>query len=533
MALKLLMWGPCLWAKSGYGVGIHNLINGLKQRHEVAMFGFTGLQFNNIDVEGIRVYYNPAPDFGQAWIKHYYEESKADVIIAWFDLWAIGDFIPRSGIASKLIAYQPVDHSPLPPPCKAAVEGCLRAVPYCQFARERYEEAGVKCTEPIQHGVDLKIFKPGDKFEAREALSLPRDKFVFGCNGTNKGPRKNLPNTLRAYRMFLDRNPKAWEDTIFLYHGYAVRDNYNQEGYNLVEMADGLGLKKLFHFPNYRGYILGLNDEEMATWYNACDVLLQTVLAEGFGLPLVEAAACAVPAIGTNFSSIPEVIGPGGLLVDIADYVPMQLSSSWQALPSTEDIARKMEMVYRDRDLLKELGEKAYRHAQQFDWEKHIIPKWERLLDEVEVELGEEKPAAVSIEGVQPWRLGLIPQHVVPERVLDVGCGRNQVYRPYLEKLGEYVGVDIHGDGHKAIKADAQNLPFGDREFGFLWMSEVLEHLDDPQRAVGEAKRVAVHGAIAFSTPFNNNFREDPEHRLVALTENYLINQEGNGIITW
>ena len=70
----------------------------------------------------------------------------------------------------------------------------------------------------------------------------------------------------------------------------------------------------------------------MAGWYNAADVYLNTSWAEGFGVPLIEAQACGLPAIGTDCSAVTELVQPG-----IGWRVPSELKAnplqkrSWRA----------------------------------------------------------------------------------------------------------------------------------------------------------------------------------------------------------
>jgi glycosyltransferase involved in cell wall biosynthesis len=61
------------------------------------------------------------------------------------------------------------------------------------------------------------------------------------------------------------------------------------------------------------GYI---SNEELAALYNAADALVYPSLYEGFGIPPSEAMACGCPVITSSSSSLPEVVGDAGLLVD-------------------------------------------------------------------------------------------------------------------------------------------------------------------------------------------------------------------------
>ena len=77
-------------------------------------------------------------------------------------------------------------------------------------------------------------------------------------------------------------------------------------------------------------------------------------LFEGFGVPLLEAMQCGVPVITSNISSMPEVVGDAGLLVNPH---------------SIEDIVAKMQQVFKDEKLRNMLIKKGKIQAHQFTWD--------------------------------------------------------------------------------------------------------------------------------------------------------------------
>ena len=62
-----------------------------------------------------------------------------------------------------------------------------------------------------------------------------------------------------------------------------------------------------------------VSEKRLRTLYRGAIALMYPSLYEGFGLPLVEAMACGTPVIASNTSSIPEVLGDAGILIDPAD----------------------------------------------------------------------------------------------------------------------------------------------------------------------------------------------------------------------
>jgi len=88
------------------------------------------------------------------------------------------------------------------------------------------------------------------------------------------------------------------------------------------------------------------------------------------------------------------------------------------------------------------------------------------------------------------------------KKCLEVGCGRGA----FQDLIRNYTGVDIafsvHHYVHKPfITASATELPFADSSFDVLWTVTVLEHVPDPERALGEIWRVLKPGGYLFLAP--------------------------------
>ena len=116
--------------------------------------------------------------------------------------------------------------------------------------------------------------------------------------------------------------------------------------------------------------------EEMAQIYSAMNVLLSPSFGEGFGIPILEAAACGVPAIVTDWSAMPEVMGQGWKVKHQPYWTGL---SSWQAVPDVDDIVSALEDCYTMPASQRiKLSQDARRHALGYDVRRvvkqHLLP---------------------------------------------------------------------------------------------------------------------------------------------------------------
>jgi glycosyltransferase involved in cell wall biosynthesis len=96
-----------------------------------------------------------------------------------------------------------------------------------------------------------------------------------------------------------------------------------------------------------------IRDPHLAKLYRRSAALVYPSLYEGFGIPPLEAMKCGTAVIASNASSIPEVVGDAGLLVDPT---------------STEELASAMTHVLEDQQGREALIERGHRQAARFSW---------------------------------------------------------------------------------------------------------------------------------------------------------------------
>ncbi len=95
-------------------------------------------------------------------------------------------------------------------------------------------------------------------------------------------------------------------------------------------------------------------------------------------------------------------------------------------------------------------------------------------------------------------------------RVLDVGCGVKP-YFPFFATAREYVGVDLVETEHADLVGSVEQLPVEDGAFDIVLCIQVLEHVDDPARAIRELHRVTRPGGrVLLSTHGTQVYHPSP-----------------------
>jgi len=109
-------------------------------------------------------------------------------------------------------------------------------------------------------------------------------------------------------------------------------------------------------------------------------------------------------------------------------------------------------------------------------------------------------------------------QAQTPQRVLEVGCGEGVVTRYIAERLGSarVDGIELDAEalllaqgrcpGASFVRGDVYDLPVRSRSYDLVVCLEVLEHLQDPGRALREIRRVS-RGGCLLSVPHEPFFR--------------------------
>jgi glycosyltransferase involved in cell wall biosynthesis len=190
----------------------------------------------------------------------------------------------------------------------------------------------------IYEAVDHDIFKPGDSQEARALVAAHGVSRPFVLFVSSLWRYKNCDGLLRAWRLV--RHELGGRQLVIL---GAERDQ--RYGVELHELAAELGIAEDVVFVG------GVPNEETVNFYRAADLLVYPSFNETFGLPILEAMACACPVVTSNVSSMPEIAGGAAILADPHD--PNSIARS--ILEATGSEASRMRAD-------------GIRRAQQFTW---------------------------------------------------------------------------------------------------------------------------------------------------------------------
>lgn len=253
-----------------------------------------------------------------------------------------------------IIGYLAVDGYESPRQWDALAERVTRV------AMSHHGQAAMPEAPVVWHGVDTSVFHPRDRAESKRALGLDPSRFLVLRVDKNTW-RKDYPSSWKALRPVLRRHsdidvhfhcrptaPDGYDLTAVRFNDEDVRDR--------VSLTADLG-----------GYT-GVSAEQLATLYSAADLFLSTSWGEGFGLTLLEAMACGTPVLAQDCSAIPEVVGPGGILVKPKGRMTVPMGQE-QCLPDVEKFSYWIEHLYNSRPMRERLGAAAAEHAKTFSWD--------------------------------------------------------------------------------------------------------------------------------------------------------------------
>jgi glycosyltransferase involved in cell wall biosynthesis len=196
---------------------------------------------------------------------------------------------------------------------------------------------------PVLLGVEA-LFHPRSADQTRTVLDahgLLHNQYLLTV-GTLE-PRKNLTVAIRAFMQLPARLRKRFPLVLVGMKGW------NNSALEL-QMAPLVASGEI-RLPGY------LPREDLATIIAGATTLIYPSIYEGFGLPPLEAMACGVPVIVSDVSSLPEVVGDTGLLIDPQD---------------VDGLASAIKSLVNDPQIRQELSQKALQRSAMFTWARCV-----------------------------------------------------------------------------------------------------------------------------------------------------------------
>lgn len=197
--------------------------------------------------------------------------------------------------------------------------------------------------KPVLLGVEA-LFRPQSSAETMTVLNkhqLDHGQYLLAV-GTLE-PRKNLQVALRAFMHLPENLRRNFPLVLVGLTGWKTSE-LEKEIAPLVRAGQ---VRQLGYLPR----------EDLATIIAGATTLIYPSVYEGFGLPPLEAMACGVPVIVSNISSLPEVVGDTGLMIDPHD---------------VDGLASAIETLIDSPGLRQELSHKALQRSATFTWARCV-----------------------------------------------------------------------------------------------------------------------------------------------------------------
>lgn len=175
----------------------------------------------------------------------------------------------------------------------------------------------------------------------RSKYGIPDAAYILSL-GTLE-PRKNLDGAIRSFAQLIEE-----QNIKDLYLVLVGTPGWKYEKI-MEEVSKKNFLKERIIFTGY------VPESDLAALYSSALAFVYPSFYEGFGLPPLEAMQCGVPVITSNTSSLPEVVGEAGIMVDPTD---------------TDALCHSMLEIYNNSSLRASMSLKSLAQAKLFSWQR-------------------------------------------------------------------------------------------------------------------------------------------------------------------
>jgi len=355
---------------------------------------------------------NPTNQFGEAMFEHVCLDFLPDIVCDIRDFWML-DFVERSPFRRlfKWCIMPTVDARPQARQWVATYQGADACFTYSDWA------GGVLCSQSGNQINYLGSAPPSahpayqpvpDKDKNKAELGIDPEYKIIGTVMRNQR-RKLYPDLFEAFKKFIDQSE---DKKYYLY----CHTSYPDLGWNIPELIQEHGLSSYVMFTYFcretkrpfpslfKGAITespytgkygstmtsvksGVSYEQLSQIINTFDLYVQYANCEGFGLPQVEAAACGVPVMGTDYSAMESVLRKlGGIPIKPKGLYKELETGCLRAVPDNDLAAKEMKAFFdKPKSMRNRVGFET-RNAFKKYYQWHLSgKKWEDYFDSVEI----------------------------------------------------------------------------------------------------------------------------------------------------
>jgi len=402
---KILWLSDSPTTTTGFATITRNILNGLKNNYECHCLGhnYIGqtltppITFEDSERLDFHLHGTGKAKYSLDKIKPIISKYHIDIFGGLLDTFMLyeSDFMNCDLSPAFTFWYYPSDGGGgLPQNCENILKKIHLPIAMSKFAQKQVLKVHGINSEYIPHGYDPKIFYPlpqKEKEKIRKDWALT-NKFVVGVVARNQ-PRKQLDRTIKAFALFCRDKPEV----VLLLHCDPLD---MAAGFSIINLIKRLKLNNRVLFTGTTFYD-AFDYTKMNQIYNLMDVFFLSTSGEGFGVPIIEAMACGVPQLITDYTTTKELVIDNGqtgeaiLLTGEDKYCPDPhcdeildgtITGGWdveRGIMSIYDAVDKLNKLYNDRNLLKKYGKVGIEKAKIFYAWDVVMPMWRNVLNKL------------------------------------------------------------------------------------------------------------------------------------------------------
>lgn len=338
------------------------------------------------------------------------------------------------------------------------------------------------------------IYQPLSKearLAAKKGLGLEPDSVLVGTVMRNQR-RKRYPELFRAFREYIDR---TGDEKTYLY----CHTSYPDRGWDIPELLKtyGLGNRVFFTYvclncgnvyptmfsdaravcpkcgvnaARMPGVQHGVTSEVLAEIMGIFDLYVQFANCEGFGMPQVEAAACGVPVMSTDYSAMHDVVRKvGGDPIDVKVLYKELETGCLRAIPDEEHFVELLTKFVNTPEMMRDVKRMKTRSAfeQNYNWDA-TADKWIEAIESTPVkENGWNSEPRLFSPAKYDQRIAqeTTNSEYVHWLITNVLCEHDQLYSHMHTRLLRDLNYGVYLEGTAGMYYNEQSQLFSNNQY--------------------------------------------------------------------